>query len=204
MTPGAYYSADAWAMNTARDDTLLLRISWYGSDDASGSAIDSADSQATVTGDAGGFRLLSTGPLQAPANAHSARVRLLLEPASAAPTRAFFDDVSFGETAAPADSSDPNGSARPTTTSRHAGSQLSGGESSDPPAPEVLAGEATPIRIANVRPAPRDLAQKGAAVAASLPWLALAILVPGVALGSFGAEEVVRARRQRKQPASEG
>jgi hypothetical protein len=202
VTPGAFYGAEVWAMNTAGGDTLLLRISWYESDDAGGSAIDSVDSQGTVTGDAGGFRLLSTGPVQAPGDAHSARVRLLLEPASAASTRAFFDDVSFGETAAP-NEANANGAAQTTPASRHTGAQLTVGEAADPPSPEVLAGEATPMRVANVRPAPRDLAQKGQdSGGSSMPWLALAILVPGVAIGSFGAEEVVRVWR-RRTPASD-
>jgi hypothetical protein len=201
VTPGAYYVAEAWAMNTAGADTLLLRVSWYASDDASGSAIDSADSLSTVSGDAGGFRQLSTGPVEAPANARSARVRLLLEPGSVAPTRAFFDDVSFGETAGP-DSADPNGVVHTASTSRSSAAQPTGGAAPSvtpgPPSPTALGARATPAVLANVRPAKQELAQPGqSGGGSSTPWLALLIAVPAVGIAGFVAEEAIRLRRRR-------
>ncbi len=205
VTPGAYYAGEAWAMNTVGADTLLIRVSWYASDDASGSAIDSADSLSTVSGDSGGFRQLSTGPVQAPANARSVRVRLLLEPGSAAPTRAFFDGVSFGETAGP-DSSDPNGVVQPAPTSRRNAAQLTDGATpsatTDPPSPTALDARATPAVLANVRPPKPEVAQPGqSGGGSSTPWLALAIAVPAVAIGAFAAAEAVRLRRRRARPA---
>ena len=62
VTPGAYYAAEAWAMNTASGDTLLLRVSWYASDDTSGSAIGSAFSRRDRAPEVG--RALSTGFLR--------------------------------------------------------------------------------------------------------------------------------------------
>ncbi len=205
VTPGSYYAAEAWAMNTAGSDTLLLRVSWYASDDANGSAIDSADSLSTVSGDSGGFRQLSTGPAQAPVNARSARVRLLLEPASAAPTRAFFDAVSFGEAAGP-DSSDPNGVVHSASTSRSSAAQLSDGAvpsaTADPREPTVLDARATPAILANVRPPNEDPAPPGqSGGGSSTPWLALAIAVPAAAIGGFVAAEAVHLRRRRDRPA---
>jgi cytidylate kinase len=207
VTPGAYYAGEAWAMNTVGADTLLLRVSWYASDDASGSAIDSTDSLSTVSGDSGGFRQLSTGPVQAPANARSVRVRLLLEPGSAAPTRAFFDGVSFGETAWP-DSSDPNGVVQSAPTSRRNAAQLTDGATlsatTDPPSPTALDARATPAVLANVRPPKPEVAQLGqSGGGSSTPWLALAIAVPAVAIGAFAAAEAVRLRRRRARPAGE-
>ena len=205
VTPGAYYGAEAWAMNTAGADILLLRLSWYASDDASGSAIDSADSLSTVSGDSGGFRQLSTGPVQAPANAYSARVRLLLEPGSAAPTRAFFDDVSFGETAGP-DSADPNGVVQSASTSRRNAALLTDGAApsatADPPSPTALDARATPVVLANVRPPKQELAQLAqSGGGSSTPWLALAIAVPAVGIAGFVAAEAIRLRRRRARPA---
>ena len=203
VTPGAYYAADAWAMNAAVGDTLLLRLSWYVSEDTSGSAIDSADSLSTVSGDSIGFRQLSTGPVQAPANARSVRVRLLLEPASTPPTRAFFDAVSFRETAGP-DSSDPNGIVQPASASRRDAARLADGAASataDPPSPTVLDARATPAILANVRPPDQDPAQLGQSVGGgSTPWLALAIAVPTAAIGGFLAAEAVRMHRRRARP----
>jgi Carbohydrate binding domain len=204
VTPGAYYAAEAWAMNTAVGDTLLLRFSWYVSEDTSGSAIDSADSLSTVSGDSIGFRQLSTGPVQAPANARSVRVRLLLEPASAAPTRAFFDAVSFGETAGP-DSADPNGVVQSASASRRDAARLTDGAApsatTDVPSPTVLDARATPAILANVRPPDQDLAQLGQSVGgSSMPWLPLAIAVPTAAIGGFVAAEAVRMHRRRARP----
>jgi hypothetical protein len=205
VTPGAYYAAEAWAMNTAGANILLIRVSWYASDDASGSAIDSADSLSTVSGDTGGFRQLSTGPVEAPANARSVRVRLLLEPGSAATTRAFFDAVSFGETVGP-DSSDPNGVVQAASTSRRGASQLTGGAAPSAtvgsPSPAALGARATPAVLANVRPVKQELALPGqSGGGSSTPWLALMIAVPAVGIAGFIAEEAVRARRRRTRPA---
>ena len=190
VVPGAYYSASAWAM-AAAGDTVLLRVSWYSSNDASGAAIDSADSLSSVVGGAGEFRSLSTGPVQAPAGAHSARVRLLLQPASAAPTRAFFDDVSLQTDAPPV----ANPAAQATT---HAalGSQPSARVAG--PTPEVLGAISTPVGVANVRPEGQDQSQPAtlSGGGSSVPWLALAFLIPGLALGGLATEEVIRARRR--------
>jgi hypothetical protein len=159
----------------------------------------------TVTGDSGGFRQLSTGPVQAPANARSVRVRLLLEPASAAPTRAFFDVVSLRETAGP-DASDPNGVVQSPSTSRRNAAQLTNGAApsvtADPPSPTALDAQTTPAVLANVRPPKQELAQPvQGGVGSSTPWLALAIATLAVAIGGFVAVEAVRLRRRRERPA---
>jgi hypothetical protein len=77
-----------------------LRISWYASSDGSGQLIASDDSPASVT-PGGGFMSLTTGPVTPPAGARSARVRIMVAPASGASAAVYLDDFSFGTTTAP-------------------------------------------------------------------------------------------------------
>lgn len=98
---GAYYRLQAQALkNDPAAREVLLRVSWYTSEDGSGSQIDTADSPSTAA-DAAAFVALDTGPIQAPVEARSAKVRLMLRPMSSAPTTVYFDDARFAETAAP-------------------------------------------------------------------------------------------------------
>src|SRR3990172_12147460 len=78
----------------------LLRISWYASSDGSGGQLSTADSQ-PLRADSPRFVALDTGAVQAPLEARSARVRLLLRPLSGSPATVYFDDVSFQETEVP-------------------------------------------------------------------------------------------------------
>ena len=75
---------------------VLLRISWYASADASGSALATADSTTRLEEPASRYRYLTTGPVQSPEGAHSAKARILLRPASAASAVIYIDDVTFG------------------------------------------------------------------------------------------------------------
>lgn len=100
VNPGASYAFGAWL----RDDdpgvqAAFLRISWYASDDGSGSAIGTADSLAASHIEASTYHELTTGSVAAPSDAHSARLRIMLSPASAAYTAIFIDDASFGPAA---------------------------------------------------------------------------------------------------------
>lgn len=118
VEPGAYYEARASAL---KDDpnvrAVFLRISWYESEDGSGEASAFADSDHLET-DAPSFRSLSTGLIRAPDDARSAKVKLMLRPASTTPAAVFFDDVQFSEievTPPPPEPSDtPEPSAPPT------------------------------------------------------------------------------------------
>ena len=104
---GASYEFGAWI---ADDDPAVaaafLRVSWYASDDASGSALDAADSTERLTSPASEYRHLTTGSITAPADAHSARLRIMLAPVSAAPATIYADDASFGQTE-PVNPADP-------------------------------------------------------------------------------------------------
>jgi hypothetical protein len=98
---GAFYRLRAAALkNDPGARETLLRVSWYESADGSGSQIGTADSPALVE-DWPRFVTLDTGPVQAPPEARSAKVRLLLRPASAASAVVYFDAVRFGRTDAP-------------------------------------------------------------------------------------------------------
>jgi hypothetical protein len=76
-----------------------LRISWYVSDEASGSALSSTDSLSQLAGGSD-FSHLTTGPVAPPPDAHSARLRVMLAPASGSTATIFLDDFSFGTTTA--------------------------------------------------------------------------------------------------------
>jgi len=96
------YVLDGYALkNDANVEAAYLRLSWYASPDGSGGAIDTVDSTTRLTDDSPGFRFLSTGPVVAPAEAASAKVRLMLDPVSEAEGTVYFDDISFGGTTMP-------------------------------------------------------------------------------------------------------
>jgi hypothetical protein len=78
---------------------VFLRISWYESDDASGSAIAVSDSPARLSGNDSSFRYLTTGAALAPQSARAARFRVMLVPASSAVTTVYLDDASVRQVA---------------------------------------------------------------------------------------------------------
>jgi hypothetical protein len=97
----AYVLSGYARKNDANVEAAYLRLSWYASPDGSGGAIDSVDSTTRLTDDSPDFRFLSTGPVVAPAEAASAKVRLMLDPVSEAEGTVYFDDISFGGTTMP-------------------------------------------------------------------------------------------------------
>lgn len=110
---GATYAFGAWVQDDdGAVDAASLRISWYASGDGSGSAIGSTDSTGELTAPSADYRGLTTGSVAAPPDAHSARVRVLLAPRSAAHATIYIDDATFGPAAAdaaPADEPSPSG-----------------------------------------------------------------------------------------------
>ncbi len=93
---GAWYQLDAFVFaDDPAVDAAWLRVSWYASGDASGSALATADSTETLDAPEPSFRALSTGSVQAPADARSANVRIVLRPVSAGEASIFIDDASF-------------------------------------------------------------------------------------------------------------
>jgi hypothetical protein len=195
ISAGGVYRATAWALNTASGDELFLRVSWYASADGSGSALADVDSTASVSGGASGFRLLDTGAVEAPSAAQSARVRLMLRPASAAATRAYFDDVRLVSWSAPdAAGGQTSGGGPAANASSSAAPSRSNGA--------VLGAQVTPANHGangGEQPAASDAASGG-----NSDWLlALAILVPvaGIA-GALGVPYLRRRSGSGEPPAA--
>jgi hypothetical protein len=102
---GDAYVLSGYALkNDANIESAYLRLSWYASLDGSGQAIDSVDSTIRLVDDWPDFRFLTTGPVVAPAEAASAKVRLMLDPLSEREGKVYFDDISFEETIMPSPS----------------------------------------------------------------------------------------------------
>ncbi len=114
---GAFFSATAstkWAYQVVRvqaDETYefsgylrpdsgvaeaYLRVSWYESPDGSGRMIGSVDSTVRLSGGSTEYVFATTGAVQAPPDANSARLRVMLSPKSAAPATVYLDDLAFG------------------------------------------------------------------------------------------------------------
>ncbi len=101
IEPAAWYQLDAFVYhNHASVDEALLRISWYASTDGSGSALASDDSTDMLATPAPRYRMLTTGPVQAPPGARSAKLRILMRPRDERSALIYVDDVSFGRVAA--------------------------------------------------------------------------------------------------------
>ncbi len=108
VSPGEWYSAAAWLAPSPGSEAWL-RVAWYASEDATGSQLSVDDSP----GPPGGGGVVAMEAVRAPAEAHSARVRLMVRPASAATATLEADDVRFGPAEARATAT-PSPSATPT------------------------------------------------------------------------------------------
>ncbi len=114
VTGGEYYSALADALPGDGVEAAFLRISWYASEDGSGSSLGSTDSPLATADPA--FTRLDTGAVQAPDKAMTARIRLMMRPESDAPATAYFDDVEFGPAVASTPTLTPSPAASPSPT----------------------------------------------------------------------------------------
>lgn len=141
VQPGAWYAFDAWVLHgDAAVASAFLRVSWYTSADASGAAIDTADSTARLDVPSVEYRHLTTDAIAAPPDARSARVRVMLAPVSDAAASILVDDAAFYAVAPPP--SDPT----PVTTT--AG---------------VFEDETSPPSASGVERAPRSGARRASA-----------------------------------------
>ncbi len=126
VEPGATYAFDAWVQH---DDPAVrsayLRVSWYETGDASGAALDAADSTSRLDAPSLEWRYLTTGAVTAPPQAHSARLRVMLAPVSDGHAVIYIDDASFG----PAEPASATDAAEPAV----AGAQPAGGGDASPP-----------------------------------------------------------------------
>ncbi len=101
------YEFSAWLLH---DDvsvsSTFLRVSWYASDDGSGTASGTADSTERLTSSLAEYRILTTGAITAPPDAGSARLRIMLAPISGATATIYADDAVF-QPAVPPDAAVP-------------------------------------------------------------------------------------------------
>jgi len=204
---GEYYEASGYAL---KDDlhvsAVFLRVSFYSTDDGLGTAIDTADSLETLSTNDRSFRRLSTGPVQAPPTARTARLRLMLRPSSNSPAEAYFDEMSFIRVQEPIDTLAGPSSPPSTTRDLERLSQnrsapfgdvddRAGIGASTTPAPLVaLAADSTPVSLANVGPssAPTQIGSADTG-RGDIDWLiALALVLPAIGLATVGVFELRR------------
>ncbi len=179
---GRAYEFAGFTAAGAGASQAFLRVSWYASADGTGSMIASEDSPSTSSATAA-FQHLTTGAIEAPAGAYSAKLRLMLRPASAATAVAYFDSLSFDETAVTLEDSGPAASPTPTAD-RGLGGAL----------PTVLGAVTTVPQIANVTPVPAHAATAAGGGDNALLFFLGSIAVPLVGLTVIGAIELSRRR----------
>jgi hypothetical protein len=144
VTPRGWFAASALLAPLDGIEAAWVRIAWYASADGSGAQLTAEDSPA-VTSTAptaivrSAYEVVSTGPVQAPAEAHSARVRILLRAATESGATVVIDDVTFGASE-PAEAAPPSPAARLQST----------------PAPTSTPGPAATPSRAIAPPAPAD------------------------------------------------
>ena len=102
VEPGSWYAGSANA-RVLGGGSASVRVSWYASADGAGSQLSVDESDAAATGDWVG---VTTGAVQAPTNALSARFRLVLQPSGTG--SACFDDAVFTSAEAPAAAPSPS------------------------------------------------------------------------------------------------
>jgi hypothetical protein len=209
---GAYYQGTASGLNNDSNvEGVFLRVSFYESDDGSGRAMSSVDSEGTLSGNDPDFVSLSTGVIQAPQGANTAKLRLMLRPASGALGIAFFDSASFERVAPTPAALQPTGDTDQSPVTPQATPYLEPGAPAASgaiaaitpfanPTPTTLGVESTPRALANVHPpdgigAPQHLGTNGR----SYDWLiAVAIGLPAVGFAALGFAELRISARKRK------
>jgi hypothetical protein len=140
---GQWYAASAFMHVASGDGEVFVRVSWYMDAEGAGSALAQNDSPA-VTSTA--WTPASTGPVQAPPEAASARVRLMLRPSGT--VLGVFDDASFVEVSPPAPSDTPAATGTAPTVQRataspRPGETVSPGDGSTPSAAGGTGGSAS-------------------------------------------------------------
>lgn len=191
---GAFYRLRAEVLkNDPAVREALLRVSWYESADGSGSQIGTADSPA-LADDSPDFVTLDTRPVQAPPEARSAKVRLLLRPASAARAVVYFDAVRFGETEAPAPTSAGSEQARPPGGASEAATEHDRPARTPLPPSAALSVWTGPTPLANVRQEPQAQTAPDAGGGRPLWPFLLALGLPAAALATVAGHAWWRAR----------
>lgn len=110
ISGGAWYIGRAWIAVESGGADVWVRLSWYASTDGSGAMLGQVDSPAH----AGGWSLVTTGPVRAPAEAASVRFRLMVRNGGGAIVS--FDDAELVATVAPSPTPVPTPAPTRTTT----------------------------------------------------------------------------------------
>ena len=159
VSPEGWFAASALLAPLDGIEAAWIRIAWYASDDGSGAQLSTEDSPAVASvapnalTRAGGYEVVSTGPVRAPAEAHSARVRILLRAATERGATVVIDDVTF-EAAEPAE-------AAPHTPAPAARARTSPAETSTP----APASASRPTAPSDATTPAAEAAPEGAVVA---------------------------------------
>lgn len=100
---GMFYEALGFGKtNNANTAGFFLRVAWYSSNDGSGSQLSSPSDSNSGNSESSDWISLNTGSIQAPSNAGSAKVRLVLNSKTSGQlASAYFDSISFKESVAP-------------------------------------------------------------------------------------------------------
>lgn len=118
VIPGAWYEAAGLLAPVEGVRAAWVRIAWYASSDGSGAQMRTDDSGVIgVDGAAitvSGGTLVSTGPVQAPSDAWSAKVRVLLQPAGATGGSLAIGHLAFEQTTPPSPATPEPPPAQPT------------------------------------------------------------------------------------------
>lgn len=157
VTPGRLYAGSAQARVTAGAAELFLRISWYRAADGSGEALGEDDSLVATSSR---WSPITVGPVRAPAEARSARFRLMLRPSG--PASALFDDARLVATAEQPTATPPAPPAGSTAETPRSGGTPTPTltETATPRAPAVGSGlrrlVAGPMRISEIYADPAE------------------------------------------------
>ncbi len=181
VTPGTWYDASALLAAAGGVREGWIRVAWYASPSGAGSQMSTDDSEsvtslpATAIGEA--WASVSTGPVQAPEGAASARIRVLLAPEQVV-ARLAVDEVAFVVTSAPRPTPTPTpsptpvpsptieASPSPTPTSTPPPAAISGAGGSGggtttvagtpPPTPRATSDAQRWLRLTEVMPDPPE------------------------------------------------
>ena len=115
VEPGGWYEAGGRLWPQAGVALARVRVAWYATPDASGRQLETVDSQ-ELLGTSGGLVTVETGPIQAPPEARSAQLRIMLQPAGGGPATLAADDVYFIPSAEPTATPSPSPTATPTAS----------------------------------------------------------------------------------------
>jgi hypothetical protein len=203
IQPAAHYRASAWVLTGDGSETEI-RVSWYASEDGSGSAIATEQSE-PLAGSSSDFRFMEMGAVQAPAEARSARVRLVLRPDSSAQITAYFDGVSLEQTQPRSLDAPVAGNSVPDRPTRGVLGALSSPNANVDPGSAVDSGASGPpaprplVRPLNVRPATtgaREATAEAPPGDGDSDWL-LAAMIIGPSLGIAGILGFDASQRRR-------